>query len=516
MLLRKFFAAIIAMGVVFVTAPVVFAQDRALRVALGVTDITSIDPHRATASNDRGIVAEMFDGLVRFPPGSANPVDIEPDLAERWNVSSDGLVWTFFLRSGVKFHGDFGELTADDVVYSLNRAANKATSSFASSYTAFKAVEATDARTVKITLSQPLPNLLGLVANYSGGFIVSKKAAETAGFSNHPIGTGPFAFAEHVTQQFVRLVANASYWRGAPHVTEVTYRFIPSASSRDLAFRAGELDIIDGRREQAWVDTAKQIPDGDLSIFDPGEFRTLHLNQSMKPFDDIRVRQAIAHAINLKEIVAFVGDDIAQSGCSIIPPGYLGEDCAVGAYSYDPEQSRKLLTAAGFPNGFTFTAVVSSVASQQSVMEVVQAQLATIGITMNMNVVDHPTYQEQIRANLSGIVFYGAARFPIADTYLTEFYHSKATVGTSTAVTNFSHCSVADAEIEAARTATTDSERLAEWAAAQRKVHNAVCSIPLFSLKQVWLSRDQVQYGYDLRGAINLAPFISEATSISR
>ncbi len=168
----RFTAALVGLCTCLMLGSVAMAQETGLRVGIGVSDITSVDPHRATASNDRAIVAEMFDGLVRFPPGSSNPGDIEPDLAERWEVSDDGLTWTFFLRSGVNFHGEFGELTADDVVYSLNRAANQDTSSFAANYAAFQSVEAVDDLTVKITLSRPLPDLLGLVANYS----VSAKA----------------------------------------------------------------------------------------------------------------------------------------------------------------------------------------------------------------------------------------------------------------------------------------------------------------------------------------------------
>lgn len=95
-----------------------------LRVSSGASDNATLDPHRATSTADKGVVSQMFGALLRFPPGSADPSRLEPDLAERWESSSDSKVWTFHLRKGVKFHGDYGELKAEDVVYSLQRAAD--------------------------------------------------------------------------------------------------------------------------------------------------------------------------------------------------------------------------------------------------------------------------------------------------------------------------------------------------------------------------------------------------------
>lgn len=232
------------------------------------------------------------------------------------------------------------------------------------------------------------------------------------------------------------------------------------------------------------------------------------------PLDDLKVRQAIAHAINVDQIVQFVGADVGPKGCSVVPSGYLGEDCS-WTYSYDPALAKKLLAEAGHPDGIKLTAVVSSTATQQPIMEIIQAQLAEVGIDMEMNVVDHPTYHAQIRKDLSDVVFYGAARFPVADSYLSQFYDSAATVGTPTAVTNFAHCDVADAEIRGARTAATDAERLKLWSEAQHKIHDAVCGIPLFNLMQVWVQSDKLDLGYTLTGSLNLAPPITEATTLN-
>ncbi|MGE0724467.1 MAG: ABC transporter substrate-binding protein [Alphaproteobacteria bacterium] len=509
-----FLGALAAAGIALATAPAI-AQST-LRISASSADIATMDPHRATATGDKVLAAQMFNGLVRFPPGSADPKTIEPDLAERWERSPDGLTWTFHLRQGVKFHGDWGTVDAEDVVYSLQRAGDPKRSSFAANYAPIESVTAVDPRTVRIRLKHPIPSLLALVADYHGGNVVSRKAAEAKKekFASEPVGTGPFAFAEHVTQQHVRLAAHPGYFRGKPKIDSLLFRFIPSDSSRELAFASGELDLIYGKREQRWVATARRRAGTVVDIFQPAEFRTLHINRSIAPLDDVRVRRAIAHAVNVGEIVRFVGADVATAGCSVVPTGYLGEDCAAGGYAFDLGKAKALLAEAGHGGGLTLKVVVSNISAQLPVMEVIQAQLAKVGIKLDMSVVDHSTYHAQIRKNASALVFYGAARFPIADSYLTEFYHSNATVGRPTAITNFSHCAVADAEILAARSEPDDAKQLALWATAQRKIHDDVCGVPLFGLMQVWARSANLDLGYDLKGSLNLGPPITEQSTI--
>ncbi|WP_233517235.1 ABC transporter substrate-binding protein [Pseudotabrizicola alkalilacus] len=492
------------------------AQDQVLRVGINAPEISTLDPHRASATADKGAVGWLYNGLVRFPPGSADPAALEPDLAKSWASSENGLEWTFTLRDGVKFHGDWGVLTADDVVYSLERAKDPERSSFAAAYDGLQTIEAVDARTVRIVLAHPVPGFLGLLSNYHGGNIVSKAAAEAAGadFGKQPVGTGPFAFVSHQTQQSVTFARHDGYFRGTPKIATIEYRLIPADASRELAFTSGELDLIYGKREQRWIDRWNRESDVAVDVFWPAEFRTLHLNTQLAPLDDVRVREAVARAINVDEIVAFVGADVAPKGCSVIPSGYLGEDCSAWTYSYDPAAVKELLAEAGHPDGITIKQVVSSNNAQLPIMEVIQAQLSASGITLDMQVVDHPTYHEMIRKNMSGMVFYGSARFPIADSYLTEYYHSAAIVGKPTAITNFSHCDVADAPIEAARVNTDPQGQLADWSEAQRLIHEQICAVPLFNLRQVWLRSGNLDYGYELEGAMNLAPPITELTEL--
>ena len=493
------------------------AQESVLQVASTGSDIATLDPHRATSTTDKGVVGWIYNALVRFPPGSAEPKDIEPDLAERWESSPDRKTWTFFLRKGVKFHGNRGELTAEDVAYSLTRAGDAKRSTFSADFTGIDRITRVDSHTVRIELKQPDPNFLGRVSNYHGGNIVSRKAAEELGdkFGANPVGTGPFAFAESVTQQYVKLVAHDGYFRGKPKIGTIMYRMIPSDSARELAFTSGELDIINAKREQRWVEAARRRGNVIVDIFRPGEFRTLHINRSIAPLNNIKVRQAIAHAINVDDLVRFAGKDVGPKGCSVVPPGYLGEDCSTGSYAYDPAKAKALLAEAGHPDGLTLKVTVSNVSSQLPIMEIIQSQLAKAGIKLDMSVVDHPTYHSQIRKDASALVFYGAARFPVADTFLTEFFHSAASIGKPTAVTNFSHCAVADDEIDLARSEGDPEKQKVLWKEAQEKIHKDVCAIPLFELLQVWAHSKRVDFGYELKGAMNLAPPITERTALA-
>ena len=485
-----------------------------LTVGIAAQDVGRLDPHFAVSTPDRAVVAWMFNALVRFKPGSMSPADIEPDLAERWESAPDKKVWTFHLRHGVKFHGDYGELTAQDVVFSLRKSADPKRSAAAADFAAFETIEAIDPYTVRITLKQTIPSLLGVLTNYGGGFIVSKKAVEALGdgFVRAPIGTGPFAFASLTPNQSLELVANKAYFRGAPKLEHISYRFLPSNASRDLAFQNGELDLEYGMQDQTWVDRTRRVPHAIVDVFEPGEEAILHLNMTQKPLDDIRVRQAIAYAVNRQELLRWQGADVSRLPGSVIPIGNLGYTADNGLPQFNLARAKALLAEAGYPEGLTLKVIHTQLPSMLAEMQVVQAELKRAGINLDLQVVEHATFHQMIRQDLSSIVFYTAARFPIADIYLTQFYHSRSTVKTPTAVVNFSHCNAADAEIDAARTEPDANKQIALWQEAQRKIVAQVCAVPLIETLQAWVRRDDLDYGFPLHGSLSLGPMITEAT----
>jgi peptide/nickel transport system substrate-binding protein len=502
---------------IFSVSPIVslVRAEVVLKAAIDSSDAGQLDPHLTSKTMDMVLMGWMFNGLVRFKPGSMDPNLIEPDIAEKWTSSADGLTWTFKLRKGVKFHGEYGELTAEDIVYSLERARNPKISAFSSDFNEFKSIEALDPYTVRIMLSSPVPFLLGLVSNYHGGMIVSKKAVEKLGdkFKTSPIGTGPFMFEEYKSKQYVSLKVHKDYFHGAPKIDRIIYHYIPSASSRELAFRNGEIDLFYGEREQRWVERMRGYKDAAVDIFRPGEHRSLHLNTTIKPLDDIRVRKAIAHAINRDEIVQFLGKDVAEVAYSVVPNGYLGQVTeGIPQYEYNPEKSKALLKEVGFPNGFTTKVMNTNLDALLKPMQIIQEQLRKVGIQVELDIMEHATWHAQIRKNLSSMVHYGAARFPVADSYLTQFYHSKSIIGTPTAVTNFSHTKFVDKEIDAARSEPNPKKQLELWKTAQQKIMAECTAVPVFELKQVWARKANLDYGHTLTGSLNLGPVVSETT----
>ncbi|WP_163264794.1 ABC transporter substrate-binding protein [Chelativorans alearense] len=489
------------------------AAGETLNVGMGSADAGKLDPHVATSTPDKGLLHWMFNGLVRIKPGEASPADIEPDIAESWTTSEDGLTWTFTLRQDVDCHGDYGPLDAEDVVFSLNRAADPDISAFADSYAAFESVEATGDHEVTITLKNPVPSLLGLLVPYHGGNIVCKDAVEALGteFERTPIGTGPFMFEEYQPQQYVKLVANPEYFRGEPQIKEIYYRYIPSDSSRDLAFQSGEIDMIYGKQDQTWVERISEVPGTKVAVMTPGEMSVIHLNMTMPPLDDVRVRRAVAHAIDRNALVEFKGPDVTLAAVSPVPEGNLGYTGDVPTYEFSVEKAKALLAEAGHPDGVTIKAIHTTLPGMLTTMEAVQALLREADINLEIETVEHATFHEQIRKDLSQVTHYAAARFPVADVYLSQFFHSDAIVGKPTAVANFSHCDVADEEIAAARAETDDEKQLELWAEAQRKIMDEVCAVPLVQSLQLWAWKDTLDLGVEVNGSLNLSPPVTEA-----
>ncbi len=495
------------------------AQEAAqvLRVGMGSGDIGKMDPHVSAGTPEKMLFGWLFDGLVRLKPGESNPEFIEPALATSWEHSPDNLVWTFTLRQGVQCHGKYGEFTAEDAAFSLKRAADPSRSSFSSDFSSLKSVEAVDDYTLRIEFSERVPSVLGLLVNLQGGNMVCKDAVEDLGdgFAQNPIGTGPFMFKSYEPQQQVVLEANPDYYLGKPKVDRIEYKFIPAIASRDLAFQNGELDITFGQSDKNWYDRMKAVPGASVIAIEPAELYTLHLNMAKPPLNDPKVRKAIAHALPRDGIVQYRGESVARAAPSVVPQGYLGHSADTPLPDYDVAKAKALLAEAGHPDGITLTVVQTSLPVMRETMEVIQGQLRKAGITVDLQIVEHATFHADIRQDKSDMVLYAAARFPVADTYLTQFYDSKSIVGTDTAVTNFSHCDVADSEIRQARVEADAETQRALWAEAQKKIAEAVCAIPVYEALQVWAISDRVTLGYEPHGSLQLGLPVTEATTVN-
>ena len=295
--------------------------------------------------NHNTVQAAILNGLVRKTPGEVNAERLEPDLAESWESSKDLKTWTFKLRKGVEFHQGYGEFTSADVIFSLERAKDKKTNVYYKSYQPFGKIEALDKHTVRVHLKSPQTALflLPTVLDWQAGMVLSKKAAEKLRdkLKTTPIGTGPYEFNEYISQEKLVLLRNENYFRGKPGFEKVEFRMLPDPSSRTLAFKAGELDIMDVDREQRSID---QVKGSGVVIesFGPASVHKLHIDRNRKPLNDLRVRQAIAYAINRDDIVRFIGQDVAEALYSVIPAQFVGGLDPVPEklkYNHDPARA---------------------------------------------------------------------------------------------------------------------------------------------------------------------------------
>jgi peptide/nickel transport system substrate-binding protein len=337
----------------------------------------------------------MYDPLLTFDPKG----NIIPAVAESWKLSPDGKTWTFQLRHGVTFQKGYGEMTAADVKFSLERILDPAVKSpYASLMRSLDRVEVLDPYTVRLVLKQPDPAILDKLANtYTS--IVSEKAvrAEGARFAHEPVGTGPYQFDHWATQQETVYAAFDGYWGGRPRLDRVVYVPIPDATTMYNAFEAGNSDLIQVtdpdklRRYKADAKfTVSEVP-GLITRF-------AGMNGKDKPFDDKRVRMAVLHAVNKDEIMRGVFRGISTPAQCLLAPGVEAALQRCTQYAYDPALSKKLLAEAGLPNGFRATMYVPNIDRFTNPSVVIQENLRAVGIDLQLQVMEAQSYLAKLES----------------------------------------------------------------------------------------------------------------------
>lgn len=521
-----FLTAVMA-AFVFQQAGLSSASENVLRIAFDAADIKSLDPGFSFGTQDLAHHDMIYDGLLRFKPGDISV--IEPEIAERYEISKDGMELTFYLRKGVMTHPFKGypegyELTSEDVVFTIKKNSDPKLSTYSGVYKNY-IPEAIDKYTVKVRLKQRVPHPHRDFTDYRGGQMVPKKAFETIGqeaFKTQPVGTGPFRVVKYIPGQKVIMAGHEKYWRGKPRLDRVEVLPMPDASSREFALRRGEVDIIEGVREQPWIDKMKKLPNIIVEVFGPGEINHINFNLTKKPFDNILVRKALVYATNQDELIAFIGPDVAGDICSIVPPFFPGglscEEVARAGLRYkaDMKKAKELLAQAGYPNGFSVEETISERAEYRRPVENLQAQWKRIGVDIKLNVVDHPTYHTRIRQDVNPFVYYVCMR-PSADVWLTYFFHSDSSVVTGkNPITNFTHTNIIDGLIEAARAETDQEKQIQLWKDAQIKLLENAINYPLYLQKFVFARNTRVKWGYELLTTLSLYTQINELTSVSK
>ncbi|MBC2711225.1 MAG: polyamine ABC transporter substrate-binding protein [Desulfosarcina sp.] len=494
---------LIAMIFCLILVPLKAGAQTAL-LALGVADIGTLDPHFANKIGEVPIIRMVYQSLLRHPPGEIDVAKLQPSLATQWEVGDDKLTWTFHLRKGVKWHEGYGELTAEDVKFSIDRIINPDVGSPArKALAAVDSISVVDPYTVQIKTKQPYPVLPAMMVEERFGYIISKKAAEKLDkdIKYHPVGTGPFMFEAYKPRESFTLKANPDYWGDKPKLEKVEVSFMPDNSTRELALRNGEVHAINIPAKQEWIDRLKKAG-FTVNLTSPANMFVLHFNLTKKPMDNKKVRMALCHAISRDILVQFLGKDVAKSEVSPLPSGYVGYTDNVVRYPYDVAKAKKFLVDAGHKDGFKLSMNISNSNIYLPPMQVIQEMWKKIGVDLELKVVDHPTYHKLIRKDVNPVVIYGAYRYPLTGTrYFTQFYHSDSIVGKETAIINFSHYGEAlpgvDKYIDDARFELDVTKQIRLWEAAQKQIVEDCVAFPLFTRKYAMAKSKNFDQGFE-------------------
>jgi peptide/nickel transport system substrate-binding protein len=317
---------------------------------------------------------------------------IVPMLAEEWTISDDGLTYTFTIREA-KFH-DGSDLDSADVVYSMETNATSPLSKLSAPHLNVASVTALDERTVEIVLSQPSASFLRELGN-SAGYVVPENFLEENDANSTMIGTGPYVFADYQPDTSLTFTRFEEYWGELPYFEVIDWRFVDDETAALNGVLAGEYDFVTAVLAEGIprVATFAEDPEFKVLFESAGEVSYMWLNVNVEAFQDIRVRQAIAHAINRDEAIE-VYERYATPTCLMVVPfaePYNSDYCP---YPYDPEAAQALLAEAGYEDleiDYPFT----TVASHPFTMEVLTQQLGAVGITVNSRGQDLTTWLDQ-------------------------------------------------------------------------------------------------------------------------
>jgi peptide/nickel transport system substrate-binding protein len=480
-------------GLVTLADPPAAEAQRKKVLNIAAKEPDTLDPHSSTLGQSQAIARFMFRGLTRFAikDGKVTTAEVEPDLAESWTLSSDGTLWTFKLKKGVQFHKGFGEMTAEDVKFSFERQINKTPGTrYGVNLDVIKSIEIIDPHTIQIALKSFDAIFLLRMVGYQQGYIVSKKAAtDHDKFKWNPVGTGPFYFERHSPREKVVLKAFDKFAGGRPQIDEVHWFDVPEDATKLIGLEKGTFDLL--YPEAVTADFADQVKKMGAVIDrrGPGGQERFYINMTAKPFDDIRVRRAFMHAIDRKAIKeTMYPGGLARLASSCIPPGYFGNQ-PMTFPEHDPEKAKKLLAEAGHPNGLTIKPYfISKSFFYPKVMTLAQEQLKQAGINVEMQIVEHATYHDNIRKNLNPFVLYGGTRITDADPWLSLFFDSKEIPDPASGNkgTNFAHYKGIDDLLKAGRVERDQKKRATIYAEAQKRMEKDLVCLPISDVPNQW------------------------------
>ena len=366
------------------------AEPRANEITVGIAqDLDdSLDPHKTVKAGTREVMFNVFEGLMKPTPDG----DLTPAIAESYTVSEDRKTYTFTLREGVKFHnGD--TVTAEDVIWSIERCAAATETGIVQveAFSVIEAIEATDERTVTITISEPSNEFISYMTN-------AILPADYDQQDTAPVGTGPFKFVSRTAQDSVVLEKFDEYWGTPAYLDKVTLKIIENADSLLMSLQSGAIDLCSHltSTQVAQLGDDFDVAEGTMNLV-----QALYLNNAEKPFDDVRVRQALCYAVDKQEIIDLAFDGYGSPiGSSMYPAfGKYFDDSLTNYYTKDVEKAKSLLAEAGYPDGFDMTITVpSNYKPHMDTAEVLVQQLAQIGVNATIEPIEWESWVSDVYA----------------------------------------------------------------------------------------------------------------------
>jgi peptide/nickel transport system substrate-binding protein/oligopeptide transport system substrate-binding protein len=394
-------------------------------------DPRSLDPALATDVPTGRAVSYVFEGLTRFTPTAS----LEPALATSWKVSENGLTYTFHLRRGVTFH-DGRPFVASQVIHSWERVLDPATRSGgaatltpiagASAFADGKAasvsgLSAPNDSTLIVTLAQPLAVFPTLLAMPVAAVVPD---STSAGFGEHPIGTGPWKFVEWKHDDYLLFARNSGYWGDPPRIDSLMARIVPEPSTAVAEFESGNVDIL--YVPEAETDQWKQGGHRGKLVSTPAlRLWYVGMNVTRGPLRDVRVRRAINMAVNVPAIIKRLIGGRGRQAAGVIPPSLGGADTTRQPYAYDTLAARRLLREAGYPDGIDVQLWHSQNTTSMRVAQTIQAYLAQAGIRAELVQREAAAMRAAARNGETDLVLKDwYADFPDAINFLYPLLHS--------------------------------------------------------------------------------------------
>ncbi|HEY3926813.1 MAG TPA: ABC transporter substrate-binding protein [Candidatus Koribacter sp.] len=385
----------------FVLLPLLFLQlscsrsrpDPNTLVMIIESSPTNLDPRNGLDAQSERIDELLFDALVRRD----EHFNLQPSLAERWEIP-DPLTYIFHLRHDVHFHNG-QQLTSRDVKWTLDSLiSGKLISPKASTYNSISQVDAPDAWTVILHLNKPYASLLWNLSD--GAFGVVPSGSDKT-FFQHPIGSGPFRFVSARTDRDVDIERNDSYWGDKPKLPRVHFIVVPDETTRALELRKGSGDVLINALNADTVSALRNDRDLQIDVSPGSIFGYIALNTRDPILKDVRVRQAIAYAIDRRQIIHYLMGDMAQEANSLLPPQSWAHDPSAKDYPYDSAEANRILDQAGYAktNGYRFqlTMKTSTDAGTRVLAAVLQQQLRAVGIDLQLRTFEFATFYADVQ-----------------------------------------------------------------------------------------------------------------------